>query len=374
MARNSPLDARSDDPWIGVHVLTEFVFCPRAGLMAYEEQDEDQGVEAEDRGPRLDYIPRWEMHSIERALNLLTEQVKSELAALKNRLAALRVVGIIAVLSALIIGVITWSVLYAMIPLGGLLLTAMILVVRLWGSIETHRGQIEELGAIRDLAQKAEPREPNPEQRENQAVNWWSLWRAGFESIVYKEPLRFEPWRLAGRPWRVLRRGSLRIPVFRKRTSVGGDQRRLYRQHYARMAAYCHLLEKCEGAESPYGIVLFGDGSYEGIAVAMDSPGSWTPLRNGLTMARQMVCGWQERKAAPAYPNHQGMCRHCKLGKPFVHRPGETEHRQRGRIIKPHTISGVDSRKYHSKCGDRFRWIPPHEKAYEKGLYDDGDD
>ena len=36
MAQEKRLDAKPNDPWLGVHVLTEFIFCPRAGLIAFE--------------------------------------------------------------------------------------------------------------------------------------------------------------------------------------------------------------------------------------------------------------------------------------------------------------------------------------------------
>ena len=47
------MTAQRDDPWIGVHVLTEFVFCPRAGLIAYEQQANDE--DEEPASPQLSY-------------------------------------------------------------------------------------------------------------------------------------------------------------------------------------------------------------------------------------------------------------------------------------------------------------------------------
>ena len=53
------------------------------------------------------------------------------------------------------------------------------------------------------------------------------------------------------------------------------------------MAAYCHLIETCEGAESPYGIVLYPD-SYECVTVP-NSPENQNKLHSGLLRARKII-------------------------------------------------------------------------------------
>ena len=381
MAQEKRLDAKPNDPWLGVHVLTEFIFCPRAGLIAFEQETEDDGEEEIRERPRLDYIPRWEMHSIERALNEVAEEVKRKLVVFKKWLKRIILATVIALpIMFLVItenfrGDEVWFIL-ALLPLT-LLLPGWVLK-RMWGSIRNERHKLEELGRIRDTALAARPAEPDERVQDNQLVEWWSLWQAGFESINYKEPLRHDAWRLAGRPWRVLRRGSLRIPVFRKRCSDEFGARRLFRQHYARMAAYCHLLEACEGAQSPYGIVLFDDGTYEGVAISKEARGSWVPLRDGLTQARRVIYDSRNCGKDPDPPDQSNLCKGCNWGKPFVHRKGESQHTRFGKPLKPRTVEGVDGRPYHSACGDRFRWVPPHAKAFGKELlpdeFDDDDD
>ena len=59
--------AQDTTPWIGVHVLTEFIFCPRAGVIAFEQKRIDSGEEI-DGAPRLDYLPDFEIELIEAAL------------------------------------------------------------------------------------------------------------------------------------------------------------------------------------------------------------------------------------------------------------------------------------------------------------------
>ena len=53
-------------PPLGVHVLSEYIYCQRAGLHAYEQDDEDQG--REDPILRLDYLHCYELWEIEKQL------------------------------------------------------------------------------------------------------------------------------------------------------------------------------------------------------------------------------------------------------------------------------------------------------------------
>lgn len=59
--------ASGDSPWIGIHVLSEFVFCPRAGVLSFELGSEETGEER-DRVPPLDYLPDFELELIEERL------------------------------------------------------------------------------------------------------------------------------------------------------------------------------------------------------------------------------------------------------------------------------------------------------------------
>ncbi len=48
---------------IGVHVLSEFVFCPRAGLIAMGQEQTDQGDDYWLR-PNLDYKPSFTLYEL----------------------------------------------------------------------------------------------------------------------------------------------------------------------------------------------------------------------------------------------------------------------------------------------------------------------
>ena len=185
--------------------------------------------------------------------------------------------------------------------------------------------------------------------------------KAGFRSIKYQDALTDKDWMLSGRPWRVLRRGSLRIPVFRM---LRGEPK-LYRQHYARMAAYCHLIEVCEGAESPYGIILFGH-TYEGVAVP-NSPTTRAAFHDELVKARAVVRKSREDVSFPLAPRGS-QCEHCPLGGPVFIGLERRSTRRDEEMLPVFPARGRDGRAYHSFCGDRFHWIPPHERAKEKEL------
>ncbi len=362
------MKAHPKDPWIGVNMLTEFIFCARAGLLEHEQQADDDGEENSNETVHVGFMPKWELHAIERALNERADQVKVQLAKLSAYLKGMAIASIPICLFGGIVAIIKSEVFWLVAGVALCLIGSVALAVSVLSAVVRLRGEIGELDALRHKALSSIPHEPNPMRTENQGANWWSLSKAGFESIVYKDPLRDESWRLAGRPWRVLRRGSLRIPVFKKRRTAWGEGRRLYRQHYARIAAYCRLIERCEGAESPYGIVLFDDGTYNGIAISKDAAGTWVPLRDGLPTARQVIRQSVEKNEDPSEPYSHRICLHCPWGKPFVIDGGDNKNVRYGEPLPVFGVTGSDSRSYHSACGDRFRWTPMHAHAIRNGL------
>jgi hypothetical protein len=174
---------------------------------------------------------------------------------------------------------------------------------------------------------------PDSNHTESQVVKWWGLINAGFRPIRPQDQYRDPQWHLAGCPWRILVKGDLRIPVFRKRPSKGNSGDRLFKQHYTRMAAYCHLLEKCEHAQSPYGIVLFGN-SHKGLTVP-SQPGTKKTFHDSLVSARRTIATIPQ--VLPQHPANTQTC-----------------------VLCPHSKRDVLTNA--SICGTRFYWNPPNYK------------
>jgi len=350
------MTAQPNDPWIGVHMLTEFIFCPRAGLMEHERQrDEDQYENM--ATPSLQYSPAYTEYSIQQRQHQEIQRLWKSLFIIVGMLGLL-CFGVVITASSY-----EWS-LFIGVPC---IIVAVVIGKRFGSRFLVHFGNLMKYKYDMRKARRALSMEPDAELPNEQPINWWSLQKANFESIPYKDPLRDPKWRLIAKPWRILRKGSLRIPVFRMKHFDPNRKRNFYNQHFARIAAYCYLLETCEGAQSPYGIILHGK-TYKGTAIPV------TPKRNkifhdALIRARAHILQASRSKRVPEEP-HEDRCYNCPLGKPFVYRPERLEAYESS--LPLNSCIGDDGRDYHSACGDRFAWIPPHTKAYEKGLGDYG--
>ena len=249
-------------PWITVHTLGEFVFCPRAGLIAYDAQGTED-VDDEPLTPRVNFLPDFSLPEIELRL-------AKEVDAFDRRFRAVAV--------ASIVGFLGW---FNSMPL---LLVGSGLGLAVGGWLLSDRvGAILVLARRREAARAA--RAGDPQLRcENGAINWWQILAGGASSLAYKISLRCDEMRLIGKPWRVLRFASLRVPVIRPGSQNDELQFLVRPQHRVRLAAYAHLLSRCEGAEAPCGIVL-KPGEYNGERIAM-TDSLFNELGESLTAAR----------------------------------------------------------------------------------------
>lgn len=326
--KTSRIAASEHTPWIGVHELTEFIFCSRAGIIAHE----NRGHSVDDELPNLRYSRDWSVREMKRTLRVVQLRAGYLLVAVCS------------------LAIVSWLSTQLMVRAACVLGLSIAAV----SAFKQLRQIVAILIQLR-RARRATATIPDRESTDGQTVNWWSLLNAGFESVRYNDPLSDEQVRLTGRPWRVLRKDSLRIPVFRLKSEP-----RLRRQHYARMAAYCHLLKTCEGADSPYGVIIFAN-SYDGVTVR-DSPSARKAFHDELIRARVVV----ERSRSGSFvrpPENLHHCAHCPLGYPSLAR--------RGWWFRPsnkNARQGADGRFYESECGNRFSWGPPHEKAVRKRI------
>lgn len=329
--RDPRLIANPGDPWVSVHAIAEYAFCPRAGLLAYENKRADD----DDEPPAFDILPRFELEAIEKAL----VEKKKEFAKLLYVFLGLAFGGTIA-------GNLQQPAILVLIGVGMVFLSYRILRLA-WDVVELLKRRQQALSS-RCL-------EPDPYSKDMQPVNWFGLLNLGFQSERQQDSLRDPDWRFDGRPWRILRRGSLTIPVFRTRSSQESPRN----QQIAKIMAYCRLASVCFGAKCPYGIILTGE-DYSGFAIPNEKPYQ-TWFHESLVAVRQLALAAENRSEGIVPPNERA-CVGCPLGEPRPVSLGLRVHRF-GAPVPVRHIGRSDGKDYHCDCGDRFEWTPPHERS-----------
>ena len=167
----------------------------------------------------------------------------------------------------------------------------------------------------------------------------------------------------AGRKGRVTTRldgkGSIQIPVFR---IEGENPERFYPKHAIRAAAYCRLLEAAIGVRSPYAIAILAD-TYNGWTIP-NSAQAQALLDQLLGVVRTTLSETSE--FGP--PTSTAICTGCPHGAPRVYRRGVSETRLFDELVRPRGAASREDVVYHSTCGDRFGWTPPHAASIKLGL------
>lgn len=339
-------------PQVGVHTMSEYIFCRRAGQLTMEQSDDDPGADFTP-APALGGIQWYEP-------DLIAAELERHAHALKQ------VVRLFAFAAVLILCAAFYDR-YLGAVVGGCWLLSMMATGHLWWrEVQCYflcRRRLQE-------ATEAATREPNWEFPSPQPVNWWQLLQAGFDSRKPRQSLHNPEVNLNGRPWRILHRGDRHIPVIRisvpdydgsNLTAV-----RLYEKHRARIAAYAHLIETCEQGEAAWAIVLYNN-SDDGIAVPLGDR-DWKAFRNGMQLTRREVSQLHENPRYQAQaPQGRRKCAGCPFGRP--RRIGLKATVLSGTVLAPFATSDSQGeRLFHSTCGDRFQDVPPHRDAEELGL------
>lgn len=343
-----------DPPQVGVHTLSEYIFCKRAGLLTMEQSHDDLGGDFIP-APALGGIQLFEPDFIAAQLEQHTEKLKTYTATF------LAIVGF-AVGIGFTVGydfrfgdVVAYGVLVGMISTGILWWRELQCCIRCWFRLRQARN--------------AAKREPNWDLLSPQAVNWWELLQSGFDSRRMQHSLYHPEINLKGRPWRILHRGDRHLPVIRISVSEYDGTNltavRLYEKHRARLAAYAYLIETCEQAQADWVIVLYND-SDDGIAVPLGER-DWKAFINGLLMARREISRLQENPRHRPRPPKGRQCAGCHFGRP--RRVGRRPTVLLGTELPPFATSdSKGERLFHSTCGDRFQDVPPHHVAESLGI------
>jgi len=330
-------------PWLGVNVLSEFAFCPRAGLVELEKSRLFSSEE--DLEPRANFLlmPLYDLAVIDEEISF-------------------RVGAALFLIPLVITAAIATTVSYERFGLAASFLGVCFCFL-LSGILFRTVRPLPTLLSTRAYAKARSAREPDPRKADGVKIDWWEMIHAGFRATHYDEPFKDHELRLTGNPWRVLERDGVKIPVFKKRFNDGPSGRNLFPQHYARIAAYCRVLESSLGCESPYGIILFA-GSFEGVAVSPSTFQARAALSEAMAVAHSTVIMHDYEQLPPEKPP-PSFCKLCPLGNPFESYSSTNENGYPPNVV---SVVGIDGRSYHSVCGDRFQWVPLHEKAFEKGL------
>jgi len=323
-----PLEAPPDAPLLSATSLAEYAFCPRAGVLTHEGRCADP----DDELPSLSLLPWFEEH-----------RIKEDYAASSLKLFWILtgfIVGLI-ILAVLPIG----AALYHLFLLGG---------VGLGGYLAAlEYGIWKELGRRR-LAAKIEPRcDPEPNNQIQQPVNWWGLLKAGYGVRRPAAALRNSKWKISGKPRRVLQKGDWSIPVHRVNRTNG----KVEPQHIVRIMVHCLLLESVEYANSPFGILLFGD-TYEGFTIPRTEANQELCYKT-IMKAREAIAKAREGEQQPPAPVKTTACSGCHHGSPR-HAAKEVKTMHYGDALSPFVLLDRKNTMFHCNCGDRFRWKPPH--------------
>lgn len=340
------LRADATTPRISVYVLSQMMFCPRAGLLTQEQIDRglmtDNADETqEDRSPRLDWLPDYDEA-------LIQEQIDERIGVLTQ------------VAPYAIVYTLAWFFILYFYRGFGLVLAAPIVVFAfwLWDRMQNYWELERRLRAFERANNNLKISDLG---REEQTVNWWSLRKAGFSVSKPKEPNELPKWNLVGRPFLVLTYQGMRIPVFRKHRG----RPEVHVNNRAAIVGYCQLLEQCEGGRSPFGVMMFAD-TYDVVIVPKNDTNQYM-FEEGLLQAREIL-RQVELGIALGEPT-RNQCRGCPLGKPCKYEPGKSD-KHIGVLPGSLTVASKPNSKqeFHCVCGDRFRWLPPHEDKEAMGL------
>ena len=334
------LAAGKYDREMSVYCLSEFAFCRRAGLCAYEQ---DRQYEEEDQRVRLGYLPIFEPEELARRLKELVRQLQWILFG-----------GIGAFCVALAGAWFATGMALWIVPL-------VVMVATIYGLCDRGYWAYwaeKELEAWR----KATAHRPDPDCPHIQELDWRNIVASGLTIRRPRAAYQYASWKLGGRPWRILEEGDLKIPVFRH----GPNWRGLQDQHFVRMAAYCYLLEQKEGFRVPYGVVLLS-GTFLAVTVP-NTARNHERFRQTLLEARQAARDAGEMNKFPPVPADGHFCAGCRLGAPVLVRK-RIEYLRHGMPLPVNRSPDQNGEMFHSQCGDRFHAIPPHKLAVRKGIW-----
>jgi hypothetical protein len=327
--REEPLLQPAPGRPIRVHVLSEHIFCGRAGELALESQGEDQGEEGPRFGPRLDHF----CYDYDEAR--FNETIQHDWGELRRWLTWLA--------PAVFLPFAAWRL--HSLPAALLMSLPMFWVAaQIWEVVKTLIRHLR----VRSVYRAATAVTIDMAPTNLIQVDWWALRKAGFDCHKPVDAYRDE--RLTGKPWRVLVKDTMwRIPVIRKHHGEAVCRP----QHRVRAAAYCRLIETCEGGRAPFAVMLFG-GSYDCVIIP-NNAASQRELAQALDEFADFLRIFDGGRF-PEVPS-DNRCRGCQWGRPI---PMSEPTVLKGQTLWPLRIEGIGQGEFHCVCGDRYNFVPRH--------------
>lgn len=319
----SRMIAKADDPWLSVHSIAEYVFCPRAGLIAHE----NQRVET-DEPPAFDTLPRFEIEAVEAELQRQMQYLFRYLWAI------------------FLVAAISPFAVYLQ-QHGFLVLIGVAMLFITWQCLSIL-SVVHELQHRKKILLESKCIEPNPYSKDMQPINWFGLLNLGFQSQTLQDSLEDAIWNFRGKPWRLLIRGDLIVPVFKTRSKTESPSH----PQITKIMAYCRLVSVHFKCDCSYGVIITNE-DYSGFAVPND--GYYRKrFHDGLVDLRNLAQATHYGKDTEVdYQSHK--CHGCHLGRPRLVTLGQRVVRNGAPVTPNQDFEGM-----HSDCGDRFEWCPPY--------------
>ncbi len=341
---------------IGVHTLSESVFCPRAGTISHEQGNTDSGI---DNGfVDLSYSPDYD-------IILMREELRKIVRRVENFS-----LGLIGGTFATIVFGLSSKPFLGFLCLIVFLSAAAFIVPRLYANVMRYRHIKKRLA---DYERKNKQR-PNLEKHGVELIPWYSLLK-GFDVEKCHDILKDKELGIQGTPWKLLHHNKVTLPVFFCRPPKAAAERSndltrwLQKKHFVRMRAYCHLIEKNTGQHSSCGVILFA-GSLDAVAIKFwQDEAADRQLKESVAIAHETLDKFKQTGTVGVRTANP--CVRCHLGFPKIYRLEEATVRKDGKPVLPKLLEKkVRGRleKRHSVCGDFFEWTPPHDRTVELKL------
>lgn len=322
-------------PPIDVTSLGSYVFCIRAGILAYNQQGLEVDQEEGPRKPNLGYLPDFSIAELEERFR----------AACPSFILH----GVVFFIGFLIVSVIArvgstslWMlILLAFIPVAWQATTDGLLVLSILVELARYK--------------TASPYTLDPSAKEPIQVSWYDLVKAGYIPVKPGARLDDPELNLTGKPWRFLQNtDGVRIPVF----NYTGQNFKVRQSQVMRLALYSHLNRvMMGGSKSDWGILLDVK-SKRCFAIPIDDHLRTRAILELSLFSKTLK---SDRMGIKTPIPVGAPCKNCPFGQPRIYVEGESETVFFSGPYGACTEKGRRGQLVHSDCGDKFEWRPRHK-------------